>query len=109
MSIILTHHAQDRMNQRHLSRSDIEKTLSHPDSSFPGKKKGTVKFIREIGGRNHQVVAKLLENKKDWLVLSVWVRGEEDHNWVQWLVLLPFKIIWGMVKLIGRLIFPRKK
>ncbi|MEO8582036.1 MAG: DUF4258 domain-containing protein [Patescibacteria group bacterium] len=100
MSIIFTNHAQDRMNQRHLSRSDIERTLSNPDRSFPAKKRDTVKFIREINGRNHQVVAKLLENKKDWLVLSVWVRGEEDRNWVEWIVLLPVRILMAIFRLI---------
>lgn len=98
MSIIFTNHAQERMDLRRLARSDIERTLSNPDRTIPGKKQGTVKFIKQIDGRNHQVVAKLLENQKDWLVLSVWVRGEDDFNWVEWLALLPFKAVWWIGK-----------
>jgi hypothetical protein len=100
MSVIFTHHAEERMQKRRIAQSDIERTISKPDKSFPGKKPGTVKFIRRIDHRNHQVVAKLLENKKDWLVLSVWVRGEDDSNWVEWLVLAPFRLIWWIIKKI---------
>jgi hypothetical protein len=103
MSIILTHHAEKRMKKRRMARSDIERVIGNPDKTFPGKKEGTVKFVKWIDQRQHQVVAKLLENKKDWLVLSVWVRGEEDFNWVQWLVLLPFRLLWKVIKLfLGR-------
>jgi hypothetical protein len=100
MSIIFTNHAQERMHLRKLAQSDIEKTLAKPDRTLPGKKPGTIKFIREINGRNHQVVAKKLENQKDWLVLSVWVRGEEDFNWVEWIVILPFRVIRWVFKKI---------
>lgn len=98
MAIIFTNHAKERMSQRHLATSDIERVVRNPDRTEPGKKHGTVKFIKDINQRNHQVVAKLIENGKDWLVLSVWVRGEDDTNWVQTVVLLPFKIIWWVLK-----------
>jgi len=92
------------MHQRKLSHSDIEKTIFDPDRSFFTEKRDTKKFIKDIRGRNHQIVAKLLENKKDWLVLSVWVRGEEDRgfNIVEWVVLLPFKLVWRTVKFLMR-------
>lgn len=93
MSIILTNHARERLSLRKMAQSDIERVMRNPDQTLPGKKSGTTKFIKKIDGRNHQVVAKLLENKKDWLVLSVWVRGEEDFNLIEWVVLLPFRII----------------
>ncbi len=102
MSIIFSHHALERLGKRHIAKSDVERTISRPDKTFPGKKSGTVKFIRRIDQRNHQVIAKKLENSKDWLVLSVWVRGEEDFNWVSWLVMLPFKVVWAVVKWVFR-------
>lgn len=98
MSIILTNHARERMRKRKLAESDVELTLRKPDKSHPGKKPGTVKFIKFIDGRNHQVVAKYLDDQKKWLVLSVWVRGEDDFNWVEWLVLAPFRLIWWGIK-----------
>ena len=102
MSVIFTHHAEERLEKRRIAKSDIERTISKPDKSFPGKKQGTVKFIRRIDHRNHQVIAKRLENKKDWLVLSVWVRGEDDFNWVEWVVLAPFRLIAFFVKKLLR-------
>lgn len=102
MAIIFTHHAEERLRKRKMRKSDIERVLRNPDKTVPGKKVGTTKFIKFLDGRNHQVVAKLLEHK-DWLVLSVWVRGEEDSNWIEWLVLAPFRLIFFCVKkLLGK-------
>lgn len=100
MSIILTHHAEERMKKRRMARSDIERVIGNPDKTYPGKKQGTVKFIKWIDGRQHQIIGKLLDNQKDWLVLSVWVRGEDDFNLVEWLVFLPFRLVWKLVKML---------
>ena len=98
MPIILTTHARERMRKRKLAESDIELTLRKPDRSFPGKKPGTVKFVKEIDGRNHQVVARFLKDQKSWLILSVWVRGEDDFHLLDWLVMAPFRLIWWVIK-----------
>lgn len=100
MQVIFTHHAKERLHKRRVRESDVEKTIRNPDRSLPAQKKGTVKFIRQINGRQHHVVAKLLPDKQKWLVLSVWIRGEEDFNWVQSVLTLPFKLIFGLVKAI---------
>lgn len=88
---ILTAHAKERLRSRRMAESDIGRVLTHPEKTFPGKKSGTIKFIKELDGRVHHVVGKYLEDEKKWLVLSVWIRGEEDSNWIQ-----------DLAKLIGK-------
>lgn len=100
MPIIFTTHAKQRMQKRRMAQSDIELAVKSPDRTFPGEKPETVKFIKTIHGRRHEVIGKYLNDQKAWLVLSVWVRGEDDFNWVEWVVLLPFKISWWVVRKI---------
>lgn len=95
MKLIFTTHAEERRRLRKIAESDIEKVLSLPDRSFPGKKPGTVKFIREIDDRQHQVVAKFLKDQNAWLILSVWIRGEEDRNWMSSVFSFVKKILFG--------------
>jgi hypothetical protein len=112
MSIILTDHAKQRMRKRRLALSDIEKTVAHPERTSPGKKPGTVKFIRTLDGRLHQVVGTYLEKEKQWLILSVWVRGEDDRDGLTELFSFLGKIVLKIVSLIPVLIirlFQRKK
>lgn len=104
MSIIFTTHAEERMRKRKMARFDIERTLKNPDQSFPGKKAETVKFIKHIDSRRHEVVAKYLKDQNSWLILSVWIRGEDDPaSWIEWIVLAPFKlVVWCFKKVVKK-------
>jgi hypothetical protein len=104
-NLVFTNHALDRLRLRALSMEDIGKVLSHPDRTFPSEKPDNVKFIRELENRTIHVVASYLKDRKKWLVISVWVRGEEDPTPFVWRVItLPFKlsaklagIIWSYI------------
>jgi hypothetical protein len=96
---IFTKHALERLHQRSISQERAEAVLRHPDKTFPGKKAGTIKFIRELDGRNIQLIATYLEREKQWLVVSAWVRGEEDKVPLMWQILTaPFKLSWWLLK-----------
>ncbi len=97
MKLIFTTHAEERRRYRKIAESDIEHVLKRPDKTFPGKKPDTVKFIKFIDGRQHQVVAKFLKDQNAWLILSVWIRGEEDSNWMSSLISL-IKNIFSLFK-----------
>lgn len=76
--IILTTHAKERMMQRRISQSMIEKTLKKPDSKeLEGD--GDTQFAKVLDGRKVEVVAKPIENG-NWLIKTVWVEGEKDPN-----------------------------
>ncbi len=97
-SYIFTKHSLERLHQRSISQDAAESVLQHPDHTEPGKKPGTVKFVRVLNGRNIQLIATYLDDQKKWLVVSAWVRGEDDKVPLMWqLLTLPFKLIWKLL------------
>lgn len=107
-NMIWTDHAVERLKKRHISQADALKVMANPTKTFPGKKPGTVKFIRTINDRRIHLVGKLNEQKQ-WVVLTAWVRGEEDRDdvvvrIVKWIFSMIFKILKALIKLIGDLI-----
>lgn len=101
-NIVFTKHALERMDKRSISKDRIWQVINHPDKSFNeggGSKDSSKKFIKEVGGRKYQAVATYLPNERKYLVISTWVRGEDDKQSIIWIVItLPFKIIWWIVK-----------
>ena len=75
--IIFTKHALDRSQQRYVTQEKIEQVLQNPDKTIQIGG-GKSKFTRVIDQRHVQVVASYLSNEDKWLVISAWVRGEED-------------------------------
>jgi hypothetical protein len=96
-NIILTNHALERLGKRSVSIDDIWKTIKS------GRKykqaDSTSKFVKTIQGRKIHAVATYLPKDKKWLVVSAWVRGEDDKLPLMWqIIVLPFKIIWWIIK-----------
>ena len=97
MNIIYTNHALERIRQRHLDQREIELTVREPSKKFPAKDDET-KFLRTIDGRRYQVIAKYVADQGAWLVVSAWVRGEEDPEPMLWTILAaPFRLLWEIV------------
>lgn len=113
-NIIFTKHATERMSRRNISKEMIRRTLANPDSTIPGhnpKKENQVKFIKTVNSRRVHVVATLLPEKK-WLIVSSWVKGEEDKASLTWLIIsFPFKlcfnICWWLLKMLFKFIFKK--
>ncbi len=103
--LIFSKHALERMEGRTISREMVRLTLANPDKTFPVQENAKdfqdspkIKFIKTIHGRQTQVIASLLPDKK-WLIISVWIRGEEDKVPLMWqLITLPFRISWFLIK-----------
>ena len=77
--IIFTKHALDRSEQRCVTQEKIEQVLQNPDKTIQIGG-GKSKFIRIIDQRHFQVVASYLAKEDKWLIISAWVRGEEDSK-----------------------------
>lgn len=112
--IILTHHAQERLENRRISKSMIEQTIASPDQRFEQTEpQGSIRFIKYIQGRSVHVIATYLTQEKSWLIISTWVRGEEDRRPIEdMLIVSPFKIFWLVIKLFWRAFFgssPKKR
>lgn len=95
-NLVFTKHALARLSDRVLTQDVVYQTVNWPDKSYP-KEKNT-KFIRTINNRLIHAVAAPIENNQ-WLIISVWVRGEEDREPLMWQILsFPFKLIWQLMK-----------
>jgi hypothetical protein len=107
-NVIFTKHAKERMSLRSVSEGDVLSVLQKPDRSEPTDKPETTKFIRTLRGRDMQVIARHLSAEKKTLVISVWVRGEDDPEPLIWTILmLPLKLLWWIVKQLWRVLFKR--
>lgn len=96
---IFTKHALERLGGRSITKDSVVSVLRHPDSSKPTGKQNTTKFIRTLNGRLIHVVATYLPDQKKWLVISVWVRGENDRVPLIWRILTaPFKLVWWLCR-----------
>jgi hypothetical protein len=96
--LIFTNHALERVQKRSVSQYDVAQVLKYPDATQETEKPGSTKFIKKINDRNLHVVATYLPEQKQWLIVSVWVRGEEDQPALAWQVItLPFKVLWFVI------------
>ncbi len=98
-NIILTTHASERLRQRSIDVYDVAETIAHPDKKFSDSK-NTTKFIRILHGRKYHVVGQWKPSEQRWLVVSAWVRGENDSEslFVQ-IVLAPIRLIWWLLRI----------
>ncbi len=100
-NLVFTDHALERIRLRTISQDQVRQVLLNPDKEFPNDKSGQTKFIRRINTRIIHVVGKYLTDQKKWLIISVWVRGENDPVPLVWkLITLPFKIIAKIARII---------
>lgn len=76
-NVIFTDHALDRIKLRRISQEMIVTAIRQPDQKLL-EDDGDTRFIKQISGRNVQVVSTYLADEKKWLVKSAWVRGEDD-------------------------------
>jgi len=96
MKTVYSKHAQERINFRRLTHHDIELTLINPDKVLPSGD-NQHKYIKNINGRKYHVVAKNIPEQNVRLIISAWVRGEDDRESLLTTVLLaPFRILWDI-------------
>jgi hypothetical protein len=103
-NLVFTKHALERLSGRVVTQDAIYQTITAPDNSYPNQH-GT-KFIRTINNRLIHVVATPIENHQ-WLIVSAWVRGEEDRVPLTWQLLSwPFKLLWQLLQKLLKKISP---
>ena len=104
-NIILTNHAYERAVSRSLALHSIYETVKFPDKKFK-QATGETKYIKTIQNRKYHVVATYKKDEDKYLVISTWVRGEEDKVPLLWqLITLPFKICWWIIQFQFKIIW----
>ncbi len=63
-------HARQRMDQRIVSRQEIEAALRNPDLITPARSLGRLRVLKVFGGRKLNVI--YYELPKEYMVLTVW-------------------------------------
>lgn len=103
-SLIFTDHALERMDTRSISKDMVFTTVENASKKYPGK--STTKFIKTVSNRTVHVVAQYLEDEKKWLIISVWVRGEDDPTPIAWrIITFPFWLVWKLLHWLYKKLF----
>ena len=71
--VIWTNHALQRLKERNISQGDAWATFRRPEQSRYAESKGAWVYYKTYGNQKIEVVAKQNE-KKEWIILSVWSR-----------------------------------
>ncbi|MFH1863779.1 MAG: DUF4258 domain-containing protein [bacterium] len=71
--VIWTNHALQKLEERGIKQGDAWATWRNPQQSRRATSKGTWIYYRTYGNERIEVVAKQNE-KKEWIILSVWSR-----------------------------------
>lgn len=71
--VVWTNHALQRLRQRRISQGEALSALKHADSSRYAATKKAYVYYKRYGNEKIEVVAKQNE-RREWVVLSVWSR-----------------------------------
>lgn len=77
--VIWTNHALTRMRERGIKQGDVWVTFRRPNQSRFAQSQGAWIYYRDFGEVRIEVVAKQNE-KKEWLILSVWSKLLDKKN-----------------------------
>ena len=77
--VIWTNHALERMNERGIEQGDAWATWRNPEQSREANIPGAWIYFRTYGNERIEVVAKKNE-KKEWVILSVWSRPVNEAS-----------------------------
>jgi hypothetical protein len=103
-SIIFTDHALERLEGRSITQDMVYRVVTDYSNKYP--KGNTTKFIKTVNNRKVHVVAQYLKDENKWLVISVWIRGEDDKTPLAWrIITFPFWLIWIFIKWLVKKIF----
>jgi len=101
-NVIFSDHALQRMRRRRIDDDLVVKVVRQPDDKQT-EDNGNTRFIKQVKDRNVHVVGSYLPDDKKWLIVSTWVRGEEDPRplWVQ-VIRLPVLLVRGLWRMLRR-------
>jgi hypothetical protein len=78
-NVAFTKHALERLDLRRVSREMVIQTIQDPNRQFV-EANGNIKFIRKVSGCKVHAICKPIPEENKWLVVSVWVRGEDNQG-----------------------------
>ncbi|MCU0466437.1 MAG: DUF4258 domain-containing protein [Anaerolineae bacterium] len=76
-TVVFTKHARERMMLRRVSEDMAIQVMQNPDA-IKRVEDGKIKFMGRSRGANVHVIGRTIPDENKWLVVSLWVRGEDD-------------------------------
>lgn len=79
--VIWTNHLYDRVKQRGLSPSWVDKTVRFPDEVIPGNTHDSKRHIKTING--YKIVVPVIRQGSDWVIATAWwneVNGQKTKH-----------------------------
>jgi hypothetical protein len=108
-SLIFTKHGLERLRSRSITQQMVWQVISNPHKEHK-EKNDKVKFIGTVDGRKLHVVAQKIEDGKKWLIISAWVRGENDQLPLAWRIIsFPFWLVWKILQALWSAAFRRPR
>lgn len=92
-NVVFSKHALQRLKRRKITQEAVVRTIKNP-SEKESEENGNVRFVKDVNQREVHVIGNWLEDENRWIVVSAWVRGEEDPRplW-QWAFVLPYQLM----------------
>jgi len=78
-TVVFTKHARERMDLRNIGEDMVIQVMRNPNRIFDTKDE-KIKFIGKTTGAKLHIIGKPIPEENKWLVISLWVRGEEDDG-----------------------------
>jgi hypothetical protein len=76
-TVVFTKHAKDRLDLRRLGEDMVIDVMRKPHMTHQ-LDDGKIKFIGKTMGAKVHAICKPIPEENKWLVISLWVRGEDD-------------------------------
>lgn len=76
-TVVFTKHARERSGLRSVNDDMIIQVMRNPVQTQKVED-GKIKFIGKVMGAKVHVVSKPIVEENKWLVITIWVRGEDD-------------------------------
>ncbi len=76
-TVVFTRHARERLDLRKLSEDMIIQVMRKPEKTYE-EADGKIKFVGKAMGAKVHTVCKPIPEENKWLVITLWVRGEDD-------------------------------
>ena len=77
MQIICPIHAKERMEQRDVTREQVEKAISSPDIALPTHNKRRKRVMKNFGFKTLDVIFEQRGEEKIILVTAAWLKDED--------------------------------
>jgi hypothetical protein len=84
-TVVFTKHARERLELRRLSEDTAIQIMRNPKQTYE-LDDGKIKFVGKKQAMKIHTICKPIPEENKWVVISVWVRGEDDagnivHNY----------------------------